>query len=150
MSVVSRGMHGGYVRTNEKLQHPTKEQLLEKICASLGGRAAELEFGYGLTPSASGDLKRATELATLMVCEYGMYEEAVGLAVIDAEKLPNYPRAEKQINQILVEQLKQARKIIDMNRNVMDALVNAVIKSEQKYLTQKDLLDIYYRNKKKD
>ena len=149
MSVVSRGGHNGYVRTDTRMQHPTKENLLEQICASLGGRAAELEFGYGLTPGASGDLKRATDIATMMVCEFGMYEDTVGLAVIDTEKLHNYPKAEAQINQILAEQLKQARKIVNEHRNVMDALVDAVMKSEQKYLTQKDLLDIYHNNKER-
>ncbi len=149
MSVVSRGGHGGYVKMNEKIYHPTKEHLLAMICASLGGRAAELEFGYGLTPGASSDLKHATELATRMVCEFGMYEETVGLAVIDIEKLQNYPKAENQINQILSEQLKQAREIINEHRAVVDALVSAVMESEQKYLTQKDLLDIYYNVKEK-
>lgn len=144
MSIVSRGEHGGYVRMNDKMQRPTKEKLLAQICAALGGRAAELEFGYGLTPGAGSDLKQATEMATMMVCELGMYEDTVGLAVIDSKNLQNHPKAENQINQILSEQLKQARKIIDEHRAVMDALVDAVMKSKQKYLTQKDLLDIYY------
>ena len=76
-----------------------------------------------------------------------MYEETVGLAVIDVEKLQDYPKAENQINRILSEQLKQAREILNEHRAVVDALVHAVMNSEQKYLTQKDLLDIYFESR---
>ncbi len=143
MSIVARGDFGGYVSTSGRIHHPTKEVYLQKICAMLGGRAAELEFGYGLTPSASVDLEHATELATRMVCSYGMYEEEVGLAVISEENVHKYPHVEKLINQILSQQLKQARDIIDEKRNVMERLVDAVMNNEQKYLTQKELVDLY-------
>ena len=143
MSVVARGDYGGYVSTSEVIYHPTKEEFLQKICAMLGGRAAEQEFGYGLTPSASADLKNATRLATQMVCSYGMYEDEVGLAVVAEENIHNYPHIEKMINEILSQQLKQAREIIREKRDVMERLVHAVMNSEQKYLTQKELLEVY-------
>lgn len=143
MSVVARGDYGGYVATNETIYHPTKEEFLQKICAMLGGRAAEQEFGYGLTPSASADLKNATWLATQMVCSYGMYEDEVGLAVVAEENIHNYPHIEKMINEILSQQLKQAREIIREKRDVMERLVDAVMNSEQKYLTQKELMEVY-------
>jgi len=143
MSIVARGDYGGYVTTSERMHHPTKEFFLQNICAMLGGRAAELEFGYGVTPGAAVDLKKATELATRMVCSYGMYEEEVGLAVIPEENIHNYPHVERLINQILSQQLKQARDIIDEKRDVMERMVDAVMNNEQKYLTQKELLELY-------
>ena len=48
MTIVSRGNFGGYVLTAEDKRIRTKERMLEDICAALGGRAAEVEFGYGL------------------------------------------------------------------------------------------------------
>lgn len=143
MSIVARGDFGGYVMTTEKIHHPTKEHFLEKICAILAGRAAEMEFGYGLTPGAASDLKHATSIATKMVCSYGMYEEKIGLAVISEENVHMYPEVQKLINQILSEQLKKAREIVCEKQDTMNALVYAVMHSEQKYLTQKELLDIY-------
>lgn len=143
MSIVARGDFGGYVMTTEKSQHPTKEKLLEKICAILAGRAAEMEFGYGLTPGAASDLKHATAIATKMVCNYGMYEEKIGLAVIPEENIHMYPEVQKLINQILSEQLKKAREIVCEKKEIMNQLVYSVMYSEQKYLTQKELLDIY-------
>lgn len=143
MSIVARGDFGGYVMTSEKINHPTKERLLEKICAILAGRAAEMEFGYGLTPGAASDLKHATAIATKMVCNYGMYEESIGLAVIAEENIHMYPEVQKLMNQILSEQLKKARDIVREKEDTMNQLVHAVMHSNQKYLTQKELLDIY-------
>lgn len=143
MSVVARGNFGGYVLNTEKESMPSKDKLLQRICAALGGRAAEMEFGYGITPGASADLQTATSIATRMVCELGMYEEEVGLAVIAAEQLANEPVAKKQINKILSEQLAQARSIVREKKEVIENLVTAVLRSEQKYLTQKELLNIY-------
>lgn len=143
MSVVARGDFGGYVTTSDIIYHPTKDMYLQKICAMLGGRAAELEAGYGLTPGASYDLKNATKLATKMVCSYGMYEEEIGLAVISEENIHQYPEAQKLVNQILSQQMKKAREIIKEKRDALERLVYAVMHSEQKYLTQKELLNLY-------
>lgn len=143
MTIVSRGDFGGYVLTTDMEGHPTKETLLEKICSALGGRAAELEFGYGLTPGASSDIASANEIAKRMVCRFGMYEEEVGLLVIPEDQIYNYPNVENLIRQILSEQLKRAREIIRQKRNSMEGLMEAVLSSEQRYLTGKELREIY-------
>lgn len=141
MSVVSRRGFLGYVLTKNNNSHPTKENFLHDICSSLGGRAAELEFNYGLTPGAAADLAYATKIAVNMVCKYGMYEEEIGLAVISEENIHNYPDVQKLINQILGEQLKIARKIVNKKRNVVETLVKTVC--EKKYLTKEELATIY-------
>lgn len=143
MSVIARGNFGGYVQSEKLGEHPTKERLLQRICTSLGGRAAELEFGYGLTPGAASDLATSTKLATQMVCEYGMYEEEIGLAVITEEEYKSDERAKALVNRILKEQLNMARTIINENRDAVTRLVKAVLKNEQKYLTKKDIMDAY-------
>lgn len=143
MTIVSRGDFGGYVLTTDDKGHPTKEYMLERICAALGGRAAEIEFGYGLTPGASADLETANEIARRMVCRYGMYEEEIGLIIIPEEQVHDYPEAVTLIKKILSEQLKQARYIINKKRKVMEGLMDAVLSSEQKYLTKKELREIY-------
>ena len=143
MSVVARENFGGYVQPEKIGEHPTKERLLQRICTSLGGRAAELEFGYGLTPGASGDLLSATNLARKMVCEYGMYEEQIGLAVITEEEYQSDAKAKALVNTILKEQLEQARAIINENRDAVIRLVKAVLHSEQKSLTKKDIMKAY-------
>lgn len=143
ISVVARDNHDGYVEYDKLDSHPTKEQLLQIICRCLGGRAAEMEFGYGITPGASRDLEQATGWVTAMVCQYGMYEERVGLAVIPKEELMYNKKAKKLINEILSEQMKLAKQIIAEKKNIVKQLATEVMSSKQKYLTEKDILRIY-------
>jgi cell division protease FtsH len=50
----------------------TREDLLDRLCVMLGGRAAE-ELSFGSTSTgAQDDLERATETARQMVCRFGM------------------------------------------------------------------------------
>jgi ATP-dependent Zn protease len=143
MSVVSRGDFGGYVLPEKVKGMPTKEELLDRICITLGGRASEMENGYGITPGAGSDLEKATESARKMVCEYGMYEDEVGIMVIPRDELKNRPDATKLINRILSEQLSRAREIVAQNSNAIKALVEAVMGNEKKYLTRKDMDEIW-------
>lgn len=143
ISVVARDNYDGYVEYDKLNSHPTKERLLQVICRCLGGRAAEMEFGYGITPGASRDLEQATGWATAMVCQYGMYEDRVGLAVISREELVHNEKAKDLINEILSEQMKLARQIIAEKKDIVEQLVAEVMSSKQKYLTEKDILRIY-------
>jgi cell division protease FtsH len=60
---------------------PTRERLLQQMQMILGGRVAEeLAFGKArITVGASGDLRRAQDLALAMVTEYGMVDADLGL-----------------------------------------------------------------------
>jgi len=143
MSIISRADFGGYVQPEIVNEHPTKERLLQRICMGLGGRAAELIFGYGLTPGASSDLASVTKLAIKMVCRYGMYEEEIGLAVISEEEYRSDEKAQALVNRILREQLEQAKHIMNEKRDAVERLVHAVLLNEKKYLTKKDIMDAY-------
>ncbi len=76
VSIIPRGQALGYVihmPQNDRYVL-TKEELCNKIMVMLGGRAAEkLIFGH-LSTGAKDDLKKVTDLAMQMVCEYGMSE----------------------------------------------------------------------------
>ena len=143
MSVVARGSHGGYVLQENMPRHCTKEEYLQRISGILGGRAAEMVQGYGLTFGASSDLESATKLAAKMVCAGGMYEEEVGLAAISEEQLLHNEKAQNLINQILSERLQEAIKIINENKDALKRLVNAVINSEEHCLTEEEIKAAY-------
>jgi cell division protease FtsH len=53
----------------------TKDELLDRICVMLGGRAAEEIVQGNLSTGAQNDLERATETARQMVCRFGMSEK---------------------------------------------------------------------------
>jgi cell division protease FtsH len=52
----------------------TRDELVDRICVMLGGRAAEFVVCGNLSTGAQNDLERATETARQMVCKFGMSE----------------------------------------------------------------------------
>lgn len=67
----------------------TKDELLDRIGTALGGRAAEELIFKQITSGASNDLRQATEIARMMVTEYGMSEK-LGLVTFDGARRSNF------------------------------------------------------------
>ena len=59
----------------EERQITTKEQMLDEMCATLGGRAAEELTQDDICTGASNDIKQATSMARSMVTRYGMSDK---------------------------------------------------------------------------
>lgn len=77
VSIIPTGMAGGYTMPlpEKDEMYNTKEQMLENIMVSFGGRIAEeIKFG-DVTTGASQDIKQATDIARSMVTKYGMSEK---------------------------------------------------------------------------
>ena len=102
-----------------------------------------LEMEEGLTHGPASDLEYATNVAANMVCKFGMYEEEMGLAVFGETEYPHDEKARGLINRILSEQLREAIRIIEGNKDAMKRLVEAVMDSDnrnkKKYLTKKEI-----------
>ena len=90
VSIIPRGIGAlGYTiqRPTEDRYLMTREELLNKICVMLGGRAAEkLIFGH-LSTGAADDLVKATDVARSIVTRYGM-EEKLGYVAYETERSP--------------------------------------------------------------
>ena len=89
VSIIPRGVAGGYTmyKTNEDKYYISKTEMLEKLIALLGGRAAEKLILNDISTGASNDLEVATEVAKNMVTIYGMSEK-IGPISINIEKDP--------------------------------------------------------------
>ncbi|MBC6004298.1 MAG: AAA family ATPase [Paeniclostridium sordellii] len=86
ISIIPRGQALGYVLQlpDEDRYIYTKDELLGKIKILLAGKAAEeIIFGHKST-GAKDDLKKVTDIATQMVCEYGM--SSLGAMTIDSNQ----------------------------------------------------------------
>ncbi|MDR0845238.1 MAG: ATP-dependent zinc metalloprotease FtsH [Tannerella sp.] len=68
----------------EERQITTKNQLLDEMCATLGGRAAEELFLGEISTGASNDLERVTKQAYAMVVYFGMSEKLPNLNYYDS------------------------------------------------------------------
>ena len=68
----------------EERQITTREQLLDEMCATLGGRAAEELFLGRISTGASNDLERVTKQAYAMVVYFGMSDKLPNLNYYDS------------------------------------------------------------------
>lgn len=132
VTIISRSNFGGYMQyaDQENRMGYTKRELLRRIRTALGGRAAEMVYygnEEGLSTGASGDLKTATELASQLLCKYGM-DEQFGLAVVDKAEEGIAAQVQSYVNDILKRELAEAIQQINKNKGKMDALVSALLK----------------------
>ncbi len=125
ITISSRGSFGGYVHTPaEEERLYTKNQLLLKIRGLLAGRAAELIFygnEDGISTGAATDIATATRIALQMITVYGMVEEYGIMAT-------NKPEAADGLcNEILANELENAKTIIRENKPKLEKLVKTLL-----------------------
>ena len=70
----------------EERQITTKEQMLDEMCATLGGRAAEDLFIGRISTGAMNDLERVTKQAYGMIAYLGMSDKPVSYTHLDVYK----------------------------------------------------------------
>jgi len=89
ISIIPRGVAGGYTmyKSSEDKAYISKNEMLEKLIALMGGRAAEKLALGDISTGASNDLEVANDIAKNMVTVYGM-SESVGPVHINLEKDP--------------------------------------------------------------
>uniref|UniRef100_A0A8C5WJ83 AFG3 like matrix AAA peptidase subunit 2 n=1 Tax=Leptobrachium leishanense TaxID=445787 RepID=A0A8C5WJ83_9ANUR len=76
VSIIPRGKGLGYAQYLPKEQYLyTKEQLLDRMCMTLGGRASEQIFFGKITTGAQDDLKKVTQSAYAQIIQFGMNEK---------------------------------------------------------------------------
>nr|XP_033790006.1 AFG3-like protein 2 isoform X3 [Geotrypetes seraphini] len=76
VSIIPRGKGLGYAQYLPKEQYLyTKEQLLDRMCMTLGGRVSEQIFFERITTGAQDDLKKVTQSAYAQIVQFGMNEK---------------------------------------------------------------------------
>jgi cell division protease FtsH len=85
VTIVPRGRSlGAAWYLPEERQLTTTEQLLDELCAALGGRAAEDVFFNRISTGALSDLEKVTKMAYAMVSVYGMNEKVGNRSYYDS------------------------------------------------------------------
>lgn len=98
-----------YTPSEQKLF--TKEQLEDKICMALGGRAAENITFNRITTGAQNDLEKVTKIAYAQVAKYGM-NERIGPMYVPDEAEQNYT-GEKPFSKALGNMIdEEANKVV--------------------------------------
>ncbi|MCL4137581.1 UNVERIFIED_CONTAM: hypothetical protein GTU68_032892 [Idotea baltica] len=119
-----------------------KVKMLEEIAILFGGRIAEEVFVNQMSTGASNDFERATALARAMVTKYGM-SDALG-TIMSAKTVSEatQQKVDAEIRRILDEQYAVARKLLEDNRDKVEAMTAALMEYETIDVDQiKDVMD---------
>jgi cell division protease FtsH len=122
-----------------------KIRILSTIAVLFGGRIAEEIFMNQMTTGASNDFERATDMARKMVTQWGMSdalgtmvygenegEVFLGRSVTTHKNISeaSMQKVDAEIRRILDEQYALARKLIEENRDKMEAMTKALLEWE--------------------
>ena len=122
-----------------------RDRLLCTICVLIGGRIAEELFMQQMTTGASNDFQRATDLARRMVTQWGM-SDSLGPMVYGEEEGEIFlgrsvtthknmsestmQKVDVEIRRVLDEQYARARKLLEDNRDKVEAMTAALLELE--------------------
>ena len=123
----------------------SKEELENQITVMLGGRAAEEEVFNLVSTGASNDIERASQTARSMVTVYGMTEdfdmmalESVQNRYLDGRAVRNCSeetstQVDKAILKIIRDRHKEARRLLNENRDLLDKISEYLLDKETIY-----------------
>ena len=147
VSIIPRGRALGVTMLlpEEDRHSHNKRALLGQIAMTMGGRAAEQLMFNRYTTGASDDLKRATELARKMVCQWGMSEKLGPLTYVedaghvflgrDLQQQKEFSNEsmrmiDEEVLEILSSSYERAKKILKKYRKALESLAKILIEQE--------------------
>ncbi|ATB32658.1 ATP-dependent zinc metalloprotease FtsH [Melittangium boletus] len=121
------------------------DELRDKMAAMMGGRAAEEIFVGEVSTGASNDLKQATDVAKMMVRDYGM--STLGPVALGADQGAGFLRSagmpetrtyseqtarmvDEEIRKMVTEALDRARAVLTQHRDKVEALAARLLATE--------------------
>lgn len=131
ISIVPRGEALGYVLQlpDEDRYIYTKDELIGKLKILLAGKAAEEVIFNHMSTGAKDDLKKVTDIANQMVCEYGMSK--LGFMTIEGNsKSFMSDKVQKEANSIVENCYKETLKLINENINDLHIVANYLYDKE--------------------
>jgi ATP-dependent Zn protease len=142
VTIVPRGQSLGaawYLPEERQIVRP--EQMLDEMCATMGGRAAEKVIFNKISTGALSDLEKVTKQARAMVTIYGLNEKVGNITYYDSSGQQEYsmtkPYSEKtaviideEISKIIEEQYHRAIKILSENKDKLTQLADILLEKE--------------------
>ena len=142
VTIVPRGQSLGaawYLPEERLIVRP--EQMLDEMCAALGGRAAEKVIFDKISTGALSDLEKVTKQARAMVTIYGLSDKVGNLTYYDSSGQSEYnfskPYSErtaelidKEISDIIEEQYRRAIDLLEKNKDKLTQLADVLLEKE--------------------
>ena len=122
----------------EERQITTKEQMLDEMCATLGGRAAEELFTGHISTGAMNDLERVTKQSYGMIAYAGMSDQLPNLCYYNNDEYAfNKPYSEKtaelideEVKKMVNDQYERAKAILSEHKEGHNQLAQLLIEKE--------------------
>ena len=163
VTIMPRGRALGYtmVLPDEDRYAVTRNQMLDQLAYTMGGRAAEELIFHDPTTGASNDIEKATNLARAMVTQYGMTETlgAIKLGIADSQPFlgrdyghqRDYSEnvaaiVDTEIRLMIENAHQEAFDVLVANREVLDELVNELLEKET--LNKEEIEKVFRKVKK--
>ena len=140
VSIIPRGLAGGYTmyKTDEDKFYVSRTELLEKMVALMGGRAAEKLVLNEISTGASNDLEVATGIAKDMLTIYGMSDSIgpISLKVDDPYEMQVFgekliSEVGEQIQLLIDNAYLSAQRILSEHRDLLDKVANTLLEKEK-------------------
>jgi cell division protease FtsH len=141
VTIVPRGIGTlGYAQYLPKEHYiETQEQILDRICMTLGGRAAEEVIFSRISTGAQNDLDRVTKMAYAIVAIYGMNETVGNVSFYDMEnqnafRKPYSEHTSRMIDdetrKLIQGQYDRAKELLREKYTELTALANELLEKE--------------------
>lgn len=142
VTIVPRGQSLGaawYLPEERLIVRP--DQMLDEMCATMGGRAAEKVIFNEISTGALSDLEKVTKQARAMVTIYGLNEKIGNITYYDSSGQTDYnfskPYSEKtaemidkEISNIIEEQYQRAVALLEKHKEKLTELANELLEKE--------------------
>ena len=142
VTIVPRGQSLGaaWYLPEERLIVRT-EQMLDEMCATLGGRAAEKVMFNKISTGALSDLEKVTRQARAMVSVYGLNENIGNITYYDSSGQSEYnftkpysedtaKKIDSEISKLIEKQYKRACDLLSSNKEKLVALAERLLEKE--------------------
>lgn len=142
VTIVPRGQSLGaawYLPEERQIVHP--DQMLDEMCATMGGRAAEKVTFDRISTGALSDLEKVTKQARAMITVYGLNEKLGNVTYYDSSGQNDYgfskPYSEntamiidQEISALIESQYQRAIAILEVNKDKLNELADILIEKE--------------------
>ncbi|RNC91610.1 MAG: ATP-dependent zinc metalloprotease FtsH [Allomuricauda sp.] len=142
VTIVPRGQSLGaawYLPEERLIVRP--EQMLDEMCATMGGRAAEKVIFNKISTGALSDLEKVTKQARAMVTIYGLNEQLGNITYYDSSGQNEYgftkpyseetaQKIDEEISKIIEEQYQRAIKLLQKNKSKLTELADRLLEKE--------------------
>jgi cell division protease FtsH len=141
VTIVPRGIGTlGYAQYLPKEQYiTTTEQLLDRMCMTLGGRAAEKNTFGAISTGAQSDLDQVTKMAYGMIAIYGMNDKVGNVSFYDMQNQNSFTKPysdetaqmiDEEVRKLIDSQYARAKALLKEREKELHALANALLEKE--------------------